>query len=848
MHKYLKYSLIGIGSLLGLILLLIITVPLLFESRIKRLFISELNKNLATEVVVNETDIHLSMWRNWPQLALSFENIGIKESIVGSDSFFIQAGRIDLAFNINDLIKKKYNVHTLVIKDAVVSLTEDADGTINYRFWKTDTTQSSSADFAIQLKEILLKNVDFKYLDENSNIRMHLHADDLAATGNFYTEEFDVKTQGAVVSHYITIGSSTYLQENEADIDCNLDVNLKNQLYTFSSSSLTINNNTFDVSGNFIIGDGVNYDLMMQSRNVNIEALLITIPAKYRKGLNGLEGKGKLNFTASVKGLFSQKSIPLVTANFDLTNSTIIHEKFGDKLTDVSLTGSYSNGAGNNKTTSELHLRDFKGKYKGEVLSGYLHIQNLANPGIDCKLNGTLPASLILPALLPEATAIAGTISFDQVVYKGNPNQVGASNLSRNPPSGKIILHDVSCKYRNEMMQFQSGDIALRNQTLEIANLHCVLPGADITGDLTIANWFALASGSGNNQLTVINGSLHSKLLDIYTLMHFVSPPASNGPTTGVATVRKPVWMQMSGMLQLRVDKLQYKRITLNNLNTGLSFSNSVIAARNLTAEIQNGNVQLAATLRTFNSGNYLLESSGILNNIDITELFRELENFGQTTLTDKNIKGRATVLVENFSMGFTPQFEVIEPSIYTLANVKIDNGELINYTVLESLSKFVDMTELQDIKFETLQNQIEIKDRTIYIPATSIRSSALDLYISGTHTFDNAIDYQVKLSMADVMMKKFFKVSKSSEDYEKAEGGINVYLVMQGTVEHPVIHFNKKEGKRKLEQGGLEEPDFLDIFKPDQLEKKKKELKDDSKQQEYIPADSIEYIEWEDE
>lgn len=848
MHKYLKYSLIGIGSLLGLILLLIITVPLLFESRIKRLFISELNKNLATEVVVNETDIHLSMWRNWPQLALSFENIGIKESIVGSDSFFIQAGRIDLAFNINDLIKKKYNVHTLVIKDAVVSLTEDADGTINYRFWKTDTTQSSSADFAIQLKEILLKNVDFKYLDENSNIRMHLHADDLAATGNFYTEEFDVKTQGAVVSHYITIGSSTYLQENEADIDCNLDVNLKNQLYTFSSSSLTINNNTFDVSGNFIIGDGVNYDLMMQSRNVNIEALLITIPAKYRKGLNGLEGKGKLNFTASVKGLFSQKSIPLVTANFDLTNSTIIHEKFGDKLTDVSLTGSYSNGAGNNKTTSELHLRDFKGKYKGEVLSGYLHIQNLANPGIDCKLNGTLPASLILPALLPEATAIAGTISFDQVVYKGNPDQVGASNLSRNPPSGKIILHDVSCKYRNEMMQFQSGDIALRNQTLEIANLHCVLPGADITGDLTVANWFALASGSGNNQLTVINGSLHSKLLDIYTLMHFVSPPASNGHTTGVATVRKPVWMQMSGMLQLRVDKLQYKRITLNNLNTGLSFSNSVIAARNLTAEIQNGNVQLAATLRTFNSGNYLLESSGILNNIDITELFRELENFGQTTLTDKNIKGRATVLVENFSMGFTPQFEVIEPSIYTLANVKIDNGELINYTVLESLSKFVDMTELQDIKFETLQNQIEIKDRTIYIPATSIRSSALDLYISGTHTFDNAIDYQVKLSMADVMMKKFFKVSKSSEDYEKAEGGINVYLVMQGTVEHPVIHFNKKEGKRKLEQGGLEEPDFLDIFKPDQLEKKKKELKDDSKQQEYIPADSIEYIEWEDE
>ncbi|MBK7110120.1 MAG: hypothetical protein IPH61_13565 [Bacteroidetes bacterium] len=847
MHKYLKYSLIGVGALLGLILLLIIAIPLLFENKIKAIFINELNKNLATEVVVNEKDIHLSMLRNWPQLALSFENIGIKESTPESDNFFIQAGELNLVFNIKDLINKKYNINKLVIKDAAIILSEDAQGNINYKFWKTDSN-STSSEFEIQLKEILLKNVDFKYLDDNNDINMFFTVQDLSATGNFYTEEFDVDTKGKIFSHFLIVSNETYLEEREVTLNCNLDVNLKEQLYAFSKSSVQINNNTFAVAGNFKISDGVTYDLQLDSKNVNIEALLITIPSKYRNSLNGLQSKGKLNFSASIKGPFNKRSIPLVTAKFDLEKSTINHEKFGDKLTDVKFSGYYSNGGGKKNTASELKLQNFTGKYKGEILSGYLHVINLSNPSIDCNLNGTLPASILLPAFLPGATDISGAIAFDQVKYKGDPNNISNANISRNPPSGNVHLKNVSCKYQNELMQFNSADIALQNQNLVINNLNCVLPGADISGEVTINNWLLLLAKNFNGNLLGVNGSIYSKQIDIYKLRNYFTQSSSTNISESNSTISKPVWMQMSGMLNVQFDEMKYKLIVLNNVKTNISCSGSIIAARNMTADIQNGNVQLAATFRYLNGGNYLLESSGILNNIDITELFRELENFGQTTLTDKNIKGKATVLVENFTIGFTPQFEVIEKSIYTLANVKIDNGQLINYSVLESLSKFVDIKELQDIKFETLQNQIEIKDRTIYIPATSIRSSAMDLYISGTHTFDNVIDYQLKLSMADVMMKKFFKGSKSSDDYEKAEGGINVYLVMKGTVEHPEINFNKKEGKKKLEQSGLDEPDFLDIFKPDQVEEKKKELKKESQKQATTPIDTIEYIDWEDE
>lgn len=82
-----------------------------------------------------------------------------------------------------------------MIKDAAIILSEDAQGNINYKFWKTDSN-STSSEFEIQLKEILLKNVDFKYLDDNNDINMFFTVQDLSATGNFYTEEFDVDTKG----------------------------------------------------------------------------------------------------------------------------------------------------------------------------------------------------------------------------------------------------------------------------------------------------------------------------------------------------------------------------------------------------------------------------------------------------------------------------------------------------------------------------------------------------------------------------------------------------------------------------------------------------------------------------
>ena len=74
---------------------------------------------------------------------------------------------------------------------------------------------------------------------------------------------------------------------------------------------------------------------------------------------------------------------------------------------------------------------------------------------------------------------------------------------------------------------------------------------------------------------------------------------------------------------------------------------------------------------------------------------------------------------------------------------IKIKNGRLKDFEPAKNLSRFADVNELKDLNFSTLSNTIEIKNNTIFIPKMNITTNALSLTLSGSHKFDNYIDYR---------------------------------------------------------------------------------------------------------
>ena len=179
--------------------------------------------------------------------------------------------------------------------------------------------------------------------------------------------------------------------------------------------------------------------------------------------------------------------------------------------------------------------------------------------------------------------------------------------------------------------------------------------------------------------------------------------------------------------LNAKIDKFTYSKFSASEISGEIEIKNQKAIVSDMKLQTMQGEAEIDAYADNSNNKlDVVLQST--LKNINVTEMFSQFNNFGQSTLQDKNIKGFATADLEfsgSWSNGLEPDLKSIKSNI----NLSLDRGELIDFKPLLSLSKFVDVQDLQRIKFSNLKSNIEIKDKTIFLPSTSIKNSALNIH-----------------------------------------------------------------------------------------------------------------------
>jgi hypothetical protein len=193
--------------------------------------------------------------------------------------------------------------------------------------------------------------------------------------------------------------------------------------------------------------------------------------------------------------------------------------------------------------------------------------------------------------------------------------------------------------------------------------------------------------------------------------------------------------------------------------------------------------------------------------------MFKEWDNFEQNVITENNISGKAQADLYFFAP-FDLRTGVLLKSIESRLNLKVYDGHLKNVNsfkdITESLKttsgkivlgkKNIDLLEqkLKDISFKTLENSILIKNGVVTIPKMHIGSSALDMDLSGVHSFENEIDYRFVFRFRDLL-----NAEKDSEFGEVVDDGtgIKIFMRMRGTLENPIIEWDKTSRKEQSKQ-----------------------------------------------
>ena len=68
--------------------------------------------------------------------------------------------------------------------------------------------------------------------------------------------------------------------------------------------------------------------------------------------------------------------------------------------------------------------------------------------------------------------------------------------------------------------------------------------------------------------------------------------------------------------------------------------------------------------------------------------------------------------------------YKFYNSSLNINSQLKIENGELIEFEPMYNLSDYVSIEELKNVKFATLENKIRIENERIIIPKMNINST----------------------------------------------------------------------------------------------------------------------------
>jgi hypothetical protein len=223
-------------------------------------------------------------------------------------------------------------------------------------------------------------------------------------------------------------------------------------------------------------------------------------------------------------------------------------------------------------------------------------------------------------------------------------------------------------------------------------------------------------------------------------------------PASNKSAIKLPEDMVLD--INFKIDSLKYKTFSSSGISGTLNYKPKLLTFKSFNMKALKGTISgNGFILQNYNKS---ILSKGIFNvtNTDVKMAFTSFKNFGQNFLIAENIAG---TLSGSFSL-LLPLDSLLNPQITSLTaegKYVLVNGALVNFEPVKELSSFIELSELENIHFEKMENDFFIRNNYVYVPQMEVRSSAVDLSVNGKHSFDNDYEYHVKVLLSEILSRQ---------------------------------------------------------------------------------------------
>lgn len=746
MKRWLKISL---KVLSGLFLLVILTwlAGAFYISRNKKEILStilaQLNKNLNGQI--KASSMEPTLLKSFPGVSVSLKEVLLRDSLWSQHHHdLLNAGDIDVSLNVLSLLVGNVNINQIAINDASVYIYTDSSGYSNTSIFKTKesapkTKEKKSSALEISkidfnsVKLILDNKKRFKLFDFNiDQIQGRMQYPDSGWTG-----KIKIKTQ--VNSFAFNTRKGSFLKDKSLEGTLSAHYSKKADAVILNPEVLKIGGHPFKIGANielaksaFAISIAVDDILfkevaLLLSPNISSKLLKFGIekPINIRGNIID-DGSGKYGDPLIKVGITVRDnviSIPagkLTAANFDgsFTNQDTVGGIIGDENSAIKF--------------HRLTAKYFNAPLKIDTFT----VNNLSRPIATGLVTSQFPLSNLNNSLGTQDFEFKNGTADLRLYCKAD---IDNFRFTKPVVSGKIKIDDADILYIPRKLHLVKSalNINFNQNDLSIQNGHFQLGKSELNVSCNIANFANLYYTAPDKIL--VNLKLHSPQLYLNEFMPFLGPRMAKKKSSGSSSL-KTASKELSNVLEmskmninLTVGKAIYNKFLAKNLaadislrGQGIYFNKISVAHAGGTLDM-NGNIIQQTASNTFNL-------KARINHVSVKDFFYSFDNFGQETITNKNLKG---YLSSRADIGgrISHAGKIISRSINGKVDFNLNNAALVNFEPMVKVGKFAFANRnLSNVEIKNLDGSLNIKGDKIEISPMQVTSTALNFNVAGTY------------------------------------------------------------------------------------------------------------------
>lgn len=633
----------------------------------------------------------------------------------------------------------------------------------NLKIWSR-AGKSDSSTFNLNLKNVKINDTRFTFYGAKNSFLIDNYIESLSGkievADNISDIDFKIDTD---LNSMKTRGSD--ILPSISDINIRGALRIDPDSLFFDKCLININKHDFAVAGS-IQTKNKSLDLGVNTMNLSLDDGYIFLPEEIMSKLNKYVSGGNLSSDIKIIGKYKPENKIALHGEVNLKNLII---KPGDKVTALSfqsINSSVEIPLKDPVKNAIINVKAFDLSYAESQISGSIFLRNPESPYLDLSFRSSLMAERILKHHQIDDIKFADGLIHATGRIRGNTGPLKDISFKKILGLGKFInfnldeVNVLSDKYGLGLSNI-AGNIMIADNVW-IDGLSFIFEEQNFVINGKIDHFSDFVSGSSDN--LNITAGIWADRFDLKSIIR-----SNDDKTKSKASPRDKKMRNISADLTIAADSLIIGDFRSSLFNGSASYRNNFLNVSSFNMIGLGGSISGNAGATLSGAGGYMTRGWFDMDGINIKSAFASFNNFGQKSISDKNLEGILTGSI-SLSLNTDSLFKPIMSSLKANGYYSVIDGALLHYEPAAKLSRFIEIDELENIRFEELKNDLIISDSKLMIPSMDINSSAFNISLSGEQSFAGEFEYHLKVALSDILGKK----AKKSESYISEFGTIS--------------------------------------------------------------------------